>query len=87
MPEFVFGLFLGGILASIAIAAIVSGAKSESVPIEAHTAAVEAAKTEAFRQGRIMQALTQSDKDSARAKKAAQTRRAQLTAPDRRGAP
>ena len=42
---------------------------------------------DAFRQGKLAQALLQADKDSTRAKKAAQTRRAQLTAPDRRGAP
>jgi hypothetical protein len=87
MAVFALGLFIGGLIGAAIIAVISSGAEGERVPLADHTAAIEAAKTEAFRQGRIMQALTQSEKDSARAKKAAQTRRAQLTAPDRRGAP
>ena len=87
MAAFVLGIFIGGIIGAAVMAVLASGAEGERIPLEEHTAAVEAAKTEAFRQGRLMQALTQSEKDSARAKKAAQTRRAQLNAPDRRGAP
>jgi len=76
MQEFVFGLFLGGILASIAICAIVAGSRSERVPLEEVEARIEAAKDESFRHGKLMQALAQSEKDSARAKKAAHTRKA-----------
>lgn len=91
MPEYLFGLFTGGIAASLAIAAIAARSKSERIPpeeVEARiAAAVETAKTEAFRQGRIAQAVIQAEKDSNRAKKAARTREAQRNAPDHRGAP
>lgn len=87
MPEFVFGLFLGGILASLAICAAVAGSRSERVPLEEVEVRCKAAADEAYRQGRLMQAIAQSEKDSARAKKAASTRKAQRNPPDYRGAP
>ena len=80
MPEFVFGLFLGAILSAIAICAVVAGSKSERIPLEEVEARIEAAKDESFRHGKLMQAIAQSEKDSARATKAAQTRKAKRTA-------
>ena len=87
MAAFVLGIFIGGIVGAAIMAVLACGGEADRIPLEEHLATVEAAKADAFRQGKLMQAIAQSEKDSARAKKAAQTRRAQLTAPDRRGAP
>jgi len=82
VPEFVFGLFLGGILASIAICAVVAGSKSERIPLEEVNLRVEAAADKAFRDGKLVQSLAQHEKDRGRALKAAQTRRAKHAAAD-----
>ena len=87
MALLVLGIFIGSIIGAAIMAVLACGGEADRIPLEEHLAAVEAAKTDAFRQGKLMQALTQSEKDSARAKKAAQTRRTRQTAPDRRGAP
>ena len=83
MAVFALGVFIGGLIGAAIIAVLSSGADAERVPLEEVREREEAA----FRQGRIAQALTQAEKDSARARKAATTRKAQRTAPDRRGAP
>ena len=76
MPEFVFGLFLGATLSAIAICAVVAGSQSERIPLEEVNARVESAADKAFRDGKLVQSLAQHEKDSARATKAARTRKA-----------
>jgi F420-0:gamma-glutamyl ligase len=83
MALLVLGMFIGALMGAAIMAVLASGAEGERLPLDQVRELEEAA----YRQGRIAQALTQAEKDSARAKKAAQTRKAQLTAPDRRGAP
>ena len=80
MAAFVLGIFIGGIVGCCVMAVLASGANAERIPIEEVEARIEAAKDESFRDGKLMQAIAQSEKDSARAKRAAQTRKAKHAA-------
>jgi hypothetical protein len=80
MAAFVLGIFIGGIVGSCVMAVLASGADADYVPIEEVNLRVEAAADKAFRDGKLVQSLAQHEKDSARAIKAAQTRRAKQTA-------
>jgi len=78
MAAFVLGIFIGGIVGSCVMAVLASGADAERIPLDE----VRKREADAYRQGKLIQALAQSEKDSARAKKAATTRKARQTAAD-----
>jgi hypothetical protein len=82
MAAFVLGIFIGGIVGSCVMAVLAAGADADYVALEEVNLRVEAAADKAFRDGKLVQSLAQHEKDSARATKAAQTRKARQAAAD-----